>query len=229
MNDSLAPSPSQPQARSGFGLWWRWTLATALGEFVGFAVPAIVGALVAATLGTAALVSNDLVLTLALSIAGFAEGTALAYAQWRVLRLPLPHIAARDWVVPTALAAAIAYPFGMTPAILANVVPLDSPLFIASIIVASVFILLSIGAAQWLTLRHHLPRAGWWIPANVVAWLVGLPAPFIGIALVPNDSPTLAFILAGVLSGLLMGIAVGAITGLALVRLLRAASTNATQ
>lgn len=226
MSNSHAIGSEQSQVPEGFDLWWRWTVATTLGEFVGFAVPVMVGALVVAMLGTAALVTNDLILTIALSIAGLAEGSALAYAQWRVLRLRLPRITVRDWVVPTALAAGIAYPFGMTPSILANVVPLGSPLFIASIVVASVFILLSIGTAQWLTLRHHLPRAGWWIPANVLAWLVGLPAPFIGIALVPDDSPTLLFILVGILSGLLMGIAVGAITGLALVRLLRAASTD---
>jgi len=34
---------------------------------------------------------------------------------------------------------------------------------------------LSIGFGQWLLLRRRLPRAGWWIGANVVGWgLVGL-------------------------------------------------------
>ena len=35
-----------------------------------------------------------------------------------------------------------------------------------------VFILmgLGIGAAQWLLVRRRLPRAGWWIGANVVGW-----------------------------------------------------------
>lgn len=216
---------SQPAI--GSGLWWRWTLATALGEFVGFAVPAIAGALVAATLGTAALVANDIILTIAVSIAGIAEGAALAYAQWRVLRLPLPRIAARAWVIPAAAAAGLAYIMGMTPAILANVISPESLPFIAILIIASMLILLSIGTAQWLTLRHQLPRAAWWIPANAAAWLFGLPAPFVGIAVVPDSSPVITFILAGILSGLLMGIIVGAITGFALVRLLRAASIGA--
>jgi hypothetical protein len=29
---------------------------------------------------------------------------------------------------------------------------------------------LSIGAGQWLLLRQRLPRASWWIGANVVGW-----------------------------------------------------------
>lgn len=33
----------------------------------------------------------------------------------------------------------------------------------------------SIGAAQWLLLRHRLPGAGWWVGANVLGWaLLGL-------------------------------------------------------
>jgi hypothetical protein len=34
---------------------------------------------------------------------------------------------------------------------------------------------LSIGVGQWLLLRRRLPRAGWWVGANVVGWgLLGL-------------------------------------------------------
>jgi len=34
---------------------------------------------------------------------------------------------------------------------------------------------LGIGASQWLLVRRRLPRAGWWIGANVVGWgLLGL-------------------------------------------------------
>ena len=34
---------------------------------------------------------------------------------------------------------------------------------------------LSIGVGQWLLLRQHLPRAGWWVGANMAGWaLLGL-------------------------------------------------------
>jgi len=40
---------------------------------------------------------------------------------------------------------------------------------------ALILIGLSIGVWQWLLLRRRLPRAGWWVGANVLGWgLVGL-------------------------------------------------------
>jgi len=46
--------------------------------------------------------------------------------------------------------------------------------------VAFIVLGLSIGVGQWLLLRRRLPRAGWWIGANVVGW--GL------LALITGDS-----------------------------------------
>jgi len=31
------------------------------------------------------------------------------------------------------------------------------------------------GTLQWLVLRKHVARAGWWVPANTVGWLVAIP------------------------------------------------------
>ncbi len=84
-------------------------------------------------------------------------------------------------------------------------------------------LLLSLGTAQWLSLRHHFPRAGRWVWASAGAWLAGLAVPFAGLALVPDGSPAAAFIVAGVVSGWLMGAVVGAVGGLALVRMLPSA------
>ena len=47
--------------------------------------------------------------------------------------------------------------------------------------VSFIFLGLSIGVSQWLLLRRRLPRAGWWIVANVVGW--GLLALIMGGAL----------------------------------------------
>jgi hypothetical protein len=27
-----------------------------------------------------------------------------------------------------------------------------------------------LGVPQWLALRRHVPKAGWWVPANALAW-----------------------------------------------------------
>lgn len=86
----------------------------------------------------------------------------------------------------------------------------------------------SIGLAQWWVLRRHIRRAGLWVWANALAWLGGLAVPFVGLALVPDDSPLGVWIAVGALCGLLLGAVVGAITGLALLRLLRRASDGLT-
>lgn len=31
-----------------------------------------------------------------------------------------------------------------------------------------------VGVAQWLVLRRHIPRAGWWVLASTVGWFVAL-------------------------------------------------------
>lgn len=55
---------------------------------------------------------------------------------------------------------------------------------------------LTLGAAQWLVLRGGLPRAGWWIVINALAWLLAMT---------------------GILGGSLVGAVAGAVTGVAAV------------
>jgi hypothetical protein len=88
-------------------------------------------------------------------------------------------------------------------------------------VVIAPIMLCSIGVGQWFALRQHIDGAGRWIPANVVAWLLGLPVTFIIPALVPNGSPPAVWLAAFVSAGLLMGAIVGAVTGRTLLRLLK--------
>ncbi len=214
----MSETQSFSRALTGRALWWRWTVATATGELLGFAVPAAVGALV-----VRALAGRPLAILPLVALAGIVEGGALGAAQWLILRRVLPAIGARAWVLPTALAAGLAYILGMTPNTLGDL-GAGTPVVIAAWALVAPLLLVSIGLAQWPALRRHLPRAGRWVWANALAWVAGLPLTFIGIALVPDGSPTAAYIAAGVVSGWLMGAVVGAVTGAALVRLLRAAA-----
>ena len=66
--------------------------------------------------------------------------------------------------------------------------------------VAGVIIGITTGTAQWLVLRSELDWAGWWIVISVVAWTTGM-------ALLPGV--------------MLTGVMAGAITGLALILLIR--------
>jgi hypothetical protein len=212
------------QALGGYPLWWRWTLATAVGEFVGFAVPAAVGPIAVRALVGLAPLPRTLATLALLALAGVVEGAALGYTQWLILRRALPAIAARAWVLPTAVAAGVAYVLGLLPSAISDLGASFAAILPASVL-AAFLLLVSIGFAQWLTLRHHVPRTAWWILANAAAWVAGLTVPIAAVALVPDGGPTLAYIAAGVVSGWVMGLAVGAITGVALARLVRALSS----
>ena len=77
-----------------------------------------------------------------------------------------------------------------------------------------------LGVPQWLVLRHHVPKAGWWVLANALAWMVGMVIVFIGTSFIPPEGMSLnvAFVL--LLFLFVAGAAVGAIHGLALIWLL---------
>lgn len=73
--------------------------------------------------------------------------------------------------------------------------------------------------AQWLAMRGKVRGAGIWIPANMLAWLFGMPVIFWGMDLAFR-MPALwqsALIIAGALFA--VGAIVGGIHGLFLVRL----------
>ena len=73
--------------------------------------------------------------------------------------------------------------------------------------------------AQWLAMRGKVEGAGIWIPANMLAWLCGMPVIFWGIDLA-FKLPALwqsVLLMAGTL--FVAGAVVGAIHGLFLIRL----------
>jgi len=184
--------------------WFRWVTA---GEFVGFAVPAVVGAVSASPA--------------LLVLAGVVEGAVLGWAQARVLTRVLPGLPGLQWVATTAAAAGFAWTVAMTAT--ANGERLATWPAVALLPVATVLgmaVLLSIGTAQWLVLRYHVANAHRWIWATGVAWGVALLV-FLGVTTPlwqPGQGLALR-VLIGVLGGLLMAATMAAITGAVLVRL----------
>jgi hypothetical protein len=89
---------------------WFWTVTPA--EFVGFSVPAIVGAVTAKAASTISVP--------ALLAAGAVEGGMLGLGQITVLRQALPGVRRRPWIVVTAVAAMLAYGIGLLPSTLAG-------------------------------------------------------------------------------------------------------------
>ncbi|MET8765146.1 hypothetical protein [Lentzea sp. NPDC004782] len=187
--------------------WTTWFTLVTAGEFAGFLVPAITGALTS---------SGPL-----LVLAGVAEGTVLGAAQWFVLRRLVHRLRALDWIGVTALAAGFAWAVAMLTVHYSEplgTLPLAVLLPLAAVVGAGV--LLSMGVGQWLVLRHHLDGASAWVWANALAWCGGLAVftVFTTPLWQPGQPPALIALI-GAAGGLLMAATMAAITGVALVRL----------
>lgn len=218
------PTQTQPtHRREGWVLWQRWVLAVTIGELAGFAVPSVVGG--AAT----ALGLEGIAFAICVVLAGMGEGAALGAAQWLALRRPFPQMGWREWVLPTALAALLAWIIGMVPSTFVDFSTIEPATLIAGGSVLGILFLLTMGGAQWLTLRRYVPHAWWWIVANAVAWPAGVAMPFVTLGVIPDDSPAALMIAAGIVGGVLMGVVVGAITGFALIRLVKTAEHLASE
>ncbi|MFI7444775.1 nitroreductase/quinone reductase family protein [Nonomuraea indica] len=203
---------------NGGGLWWRWTRAVTLGELAGFTVPAVAGVLVAGPewgmLGIGPLLQGA-----AIVMAGAVEGTVLGLAQAYALRAALPGIATRDWVRATAAGAVLAWVVGSLPVVLGDRLLRWPPAVLALL---GLTLLVAMGLLQWRVLRRHVRRAFWWVITTAGSWLVALGAfAVVTTPLWHEGQPGWWSVLVGLLGGAVMAVTVAALTGAALVRLLR--------
>jgi hypothetical protein len=219
-----------------WNIWFQWILANAIGETVGLGGTLVISALLLLN----AQKTMGVLPTAALAVlAGtFIEGITVGTAQWLVLRRPMKSIRWRVWVLATAIGAFVAWTLGMIPSTFmfagadsGGAAPAQiSDLVIYALAAAMGFVLGPIlGAPQWLVLRHHLPRAGWWVLANALAWMVGMVIVFVGTSFIPPEGISLnvAFVLLFFL--FVAGAAVGAIHGLVLAWLLHVRSLTGFQ
>ena len=191
------------QMNTGRGYWLAWFLASLMGYGMG----AVLGA--AFAWGVFPTGTFDAVNGTALGIVMGATG---GYFQWVVLRERIA--GAGLWGLASALGLGLA----MGASAAAN--PAENPAM------AGVFMAFAFGAAggilQWLILRRKVPQAGWWLLANLLGSLFAAIAVPIAAALGDagyEDLGVLAF-------GLVFGVGNGAITGAALIWLLRQPSSG---
>lgn len=211
------------QVETEAGFLRSWAAWVTLGESVGFLAPALTQFGITA-LGITALAPAATMPALVAS--GLVEGAVLGWAQSQVLRRRIPALSMRNWILLTAAAAALAWFIGL----LAGTWPelwqaWPVPAQVIAGAAAAVVLLCSIGAAQWVELRRHRTRAGWWVAGSAAAWFAGLSV-FFGVAMPlwePGQQPGLV-ILIGVLAGILMAVTMAVVTGLVLLRVLRAPS-----
>jgi hypothetical protein len=210
-------------------LWTRWTLANAFSEMIGLGLTFALTGLVFSKLDSQQTVTSIL-LAFALAVAsGGIEATVVGLAQWWAMHPWFPFIRKFVWWRATLIGALVAYVLGYLPSMLMNMgeatassAPMAEPpqwiiLLLATGMGAVGGAVLSF--AQWLAIRREVRGAGVWIPANMLAWMLGMPIIFWGIDLAFEMSALWQSVL--VMAGTLFvsGAVVGAIHGLFLVRL----------
>jgi hypothetical protein len=208
-------------------LWLRWVAANAVGELLGLGATFAMVALVFSRLESQS--AGMVLVSFLLAVAsGAIEATLVGLAQWWAMHPWFPAITRRAWWLATLVGALVAYFLGYLPSTLmslgeqASQTPAAEPpqwitLLLAAGLGAVAGAVLSF--AQWLAMRKKVERAGWWIPANMLAWLVGMPLIFWGIDAAQKGQPLAQAIL--LLAGCLFltGAVIGAVHGAFLVGL----------
>jgi len=182
--------------RNELGLWLGWTFATAGGMLLGF-LPTI-------------LLVNVLDLGLAQIAVPVLAGTVIGFAQWLVLRRYVTASTRWDWTDGISWAAG--YVLGL---LLIQLLP--STLFAAFI---GYFLFgVIVALLQWPVLRREIPQVLTWLAASALAWALGYWASQAVLSLFtdPLIPPVVSTTVIAVTSGLVAG----AITGLALIWIVR--------
>jgi hypothetical protein len=212
-------------------LWGPWVLANAIGELIGLGGTAVLAFVLVGSFESSESPAA-LAIAACMVAAGAFEGTVVGTAQWIVLRRPLPEMRAGVWVAATVTGALVAWAAGMLPSTAAEMSgaeagppPVTSDALVYSLAAVMGLVLGAVLALpQWLALRRHVRRAALWIPANSVAWLVGMPIVFYGVSLVANGPADANAVFSGALTLLCAGAAAGAVHGAVLIRLISGAT-----
>lgn len=210
-------------------LWTRWTLANAFSEMLGLGLTFAITGLFFTRVGEGSTIAGILLTFLVSVASGAIEATCVGLAQWWAMRPRFPSISRLAWWRATFIGALLAYVLGYLPSTIMSMAetsgsggPGTEPPQWAVLLLAA-----GMGAvggavlsfAQWLTLRGRVQRAGLWIPANMLAWTLGMPIIFWGIDMA-FKLPALwqsIVLMTGTL--FIAGAIVGATHGLFLVRL----------
>lgn len=203
--------------------WQRWVVANALGELAGLGTLAGVAFFLFQGAGEPTDITQALAFAGVFVLLGAFEGLVIGLAQRHVLRTLLPSV--RSWVLATVVGAMVAWAVGMVPSTVASLVqqgataaaaPFEPPLPLILLLAAALGAVAGpmLAIFQWLSLRKVLPGKAWlWLPANAVAWALGMPIVFLGAQAneLTSSTPVIAFLAAlGILSA---GAVVGAVHG----------------
>ena len=183
--------------RNEIGLWLAWTFATALGMLIGYLL--------------LALLVGSLDLGFARVIVPIISGIFLGLAQWLVLR---PYISkSYDWILNHAVGWVVGYTLGLYVVQLLSKTSLGMLVgFISFGVIVALF--------QYPALRREIPHLATWILANVAGWTLGAYLSLLAVGVLFQNKVPTTFVSVLVSVGI-TGFVAGAITGLALIRIVR--------
>ena len=184
-------------ARNEVGMWLEWTLATAFGMLLGF-LPSI------------ALV-NIMNLALARIIVPLFAGFLVGLAQWFVLRKYVNGVS--DWILAAGASWAVGYALGLL--IINGLTGTGFDAYIGYILFGAI-----VALVQWPILRREIPNVWMWILANVIGWTAGFFMSQFALEIFFNGPAIDPIASTSVISGV-SGLVAGAITGIALVLIVR--------
>jgi hypothetical protein len=210
-------------------LWIRWVIANALGELFGLGMTFGVAVLLFTRIGDNGSVLIILLTFTAAVASGALEATIVGLAQWWAMHPWFRSISRLQWWLATMIGALIAYVLGYLPSTLMNLgeqvseaAPMAEPPQYVILLLAAGMGLVGgavLSFAQWMVLRRHVSGAGIWVPANMLAWMLGMPVIFWGIDAAMLGQPLWQALLIISLALLVSGAIVGAVHGAFLVRL----------
>ena len=215
------------QSQDAWEIWIPWTFATSSGLFASWVLVLLMVRVVSEAFGEQLrgeqVVNGPVGGAVLVALLGISFGTA----QWLFLRQYLSQ--AGWWIVATVVGFAVGVPvlawLRPWPGLLAadpHSTVSEAAGYVGGWALDGAVLGLAVGLAQWLLLRRHLPRAGWWVLATAVGWVLTTAAR--GSLDVVSDTSYLSGPAQVVLVIPLLVTVVGAlglITGMSLVWLLR--------
>jgi len=199
----------------GWRFWALWLLATTLG-FAISCIVALAGAALtgfALALGGFAGVSGGF--TLALALGGIAIGAMIGILQWLVIRRYLG--SSGWWILASAAGSSAAFALGLA------IVGASNGAWVLGGIVGGALGGAAVGALQWLLLRKQVDgsQVWFWIVASAVAWALNLLFMAVAINSAAATAGPGTGIVSVIIAGIIGALFASAITGYALMRIVR--------
>lgn len=188
--------------KNEFGLWAAWLLATAGGMLIGF-LPA-------------KLIADVLGLGVAFIVVPLLAGALIGFLQWLALRRFI--VGSMDWILTAGAGWAIGYAVGLLVIQGLGRLPAIGGFWLMLACYALFGIIIAL--VQWPVLRREIPHVVPWILANVIGWMLGFSIATAVQFAVYSRAPAEPWIVNLIVQGI-SGLIAGAITGLALVWIVR--------